>query len=58
MMRVVATAGLLVALCPTAGVAERNLVPTLDISLMSVLTSLPSHSGCKTSIYASPTNGC
>jgi|TARA_Y100001933_G_scaffold173278_1_gene171635 hypothetical protein len=30
MMRVVATAGLLVALCPTAGVAERNLVPTLD----------------------------
>ncbi|CUH60768.1 MULTISPECIES: hypothetical protein [Alphaproteobacteria] len=30
MMRVVATAGLLVALCPTAGVAERNLVPTLE----------------------------
>lgn len=30
MMRVVATAGLLVALCPTAGVAERNLVPALD----------------------------
>jgi len=30
MMRVVATAGLLVVLCATAGVAERNLIPTLD----------------------------
>ncbi len=29
-MRVVATAGLLVVLCATAGVAERNLIPTLD----------------------------
>ena len=30
MMRVVATAGLLVVLGATAGVAERNLIPTLD----------------------------
>ena len=30
MMRVVETAGLLVVLCATAGVAERNLIPTLD----------------------------
>jgi hypothetical protein len=30
MMRVVATTGLLVVLCATAGVAERNLIPTLD----------------------------
>ena len=30
MMRGVATAGLLVVLCTTAGVAERNLIPTLD----------------------------
>ena len=30
MMRVVATAGLLVVLCATAGVAERNLIPTLE----------------------------
>ncbi len=28
-MRVVATAGLLVVLCATAGVADRNLIPTL-----------------------------
>ncbi|GLP88208.1 hypothetical protein G5B38_21130 (plasmid) [Pseudohalocynthiibacter aestuariivivens] len=30
MMRVIATAGLLVVLGATAGVAERNLIPTLD----------------------------
>ena len=30
MMRVVVTAGLLVFLCATAGVAERSLIPTLD----------------------------
>ena len=30
MMRVVAAAGLLVLLGATAGVAERNLIPTLD----------------------------
>jgi len=30
MMRVVATASLLVVLCATAGVAERNLIPTIE----------------------------
>ena len=56
MMRVVAAAGLLVLLGATAGVAERNLIPTLETVQMFAQNSHPSRSGCRTSMCASPTS--